>query len=101
MRCIFCKQDSSISRTIEHIIPESLGNKDANVSLKEVELYLLPLVLEGIFFGYHFPELTEKMNRKFYDTVNIDWKTWLPNDVKIRMKVGGNSPLAPPKCGFR
>lgn len=28
MRCIFCKQDSSTSRTIEHIIPESLGNKD-------------------------------------------------------------------------
>ena len=28
MRCIFCKKDSSKSRTIEHIIPESLGNKD-------------------------------------------------------------------------
>lgn len=28
MRCIFCKQDSSTSKTIEHIIPESLGNKD-------------------------------------------------------------------------
>lgn len=28
MRCIFCKQDSSTSRTVEHIIPESLGNKE-------------------------------------------------------------------------
>jgi len=28
MRCIFCKEDSSSSRTIEHIVPESLGNKD-------------------------------------------------------------------------
>jgi hypothetical protein len=28
MRCIFCKQDSKDSKTIEHIIPESLGNKD-------------------------------------------------------------------------
>jgi len=28
MRCIFCKRDSSTSRAIEHIIPESLGNKD-------------------------------------------------------------------------
>jgi len=28
MRCIFCKQDSSTSITIEHIIPESLGNKE-------------------------------------------------------------------------
>jgi hypothetical protein len=28
MRCIFCKQDSSTSKTVEHIIPESLGNKN-------------------------------------------------------------------------
>lgn len=27
MRCIFCKQDSSTSKTVEHIIPESLGNQ--------------------------------------------------------------------------
>ncbi|MBI1277801.1 MAG: HNH endonuclease [Anaerolineaceae bacterium] len=26
MRCIFCKSNSSTSKTIEHIIPESLGN---------------------------------------------------------------------------
>jgi len=26
MRCIFCKKDSSKSKSIEHIIPESLGN---------------------------------------------------------------------------
>ncbi|SRR6266478_7227762 len=28
MRCIFCKTDSSHSRSIEHIIPESLGNTE-------------------------------------------------------------------------
>lgn len=28
MRCIFCKQDSSTSVAVEHIIPESLGNID-------------------------------------------------------------------------
>lgn len=28
MRCIFCKQDSSSSKSVEHIIPESLGNVD-------------------------------------------------------------------------
>jgi hypothetical protein len=28
MRCIFCKQDSSTSKTTEHIIPEALGNKE-------------------------------------------------------------------------
>ncbi|HET8891812.1 MAG TPA: HNH endonuclease [Candidatus Angelobacter sp.] len=27
-RCIFCKNDSSGSRSIEHILPESLGNKE-------------------------------------------------------------------------
>ncbi|MDD2177752.1 HNH endonuclease [Acidovorax sp. D2M1] len=28
MRCIFCKQDSSTSTSVEHIIPESLGNTE-------------------------------------------------------------------------
>jgi hypothetical protein len=28
MRCIFCKADSSTSRAVEHIIPESLGNTE-------------------------------------------------------------------------
>ena len=28
MRCIFCKRDSTKSRSLEHIIPESLGNID-------------------------------------------------------------------------
>lgn len=27
MRCLFCKQDSSNTKSVEHIIPESLGNK--------------------------------------------------------------------------
>lgn len=28
MRCIFCKADSSLSKSVEHVIPESLGNKN-------------------------------------------------------------------------
>ena len=28
MRCIFCKEDSSTSRSVEHIVPESLGSPD-------------------------------------------------------------------------
>ena len=28
MRCLFCKQDSSDAKSIEHIIPESFGNHD-------------------------------------------------------------------------
>lgn len=27
MRCLFCKQDSSNAKSVEHIVPESLGNK--------------------------------------------------------------------------
>lgn len=27
MRCLFCKQDSTDTKSVEHIIPESLGNK--------------------------------------------------------------------------
>ena len=28
MQCIFCHKDSSTSKSVEHIIPESLGNKE-------------------------------------------------------------------------
>ncbi len=28
MRCVFCKNDSTNSKSVEHIIPESLGNKN-------------------------------------------------------------------------
>jgi hypothetical protein len=28
MRCIFCKRDSTRSRSVEHIVPEALGNKE-------------------------------------------------------------------------
>ena len=26
MRCLFCKQDSTNTKSIEHVVPESLGN---------------------------------------------------------------------------
>ena len=29
MKCIFCGQESSYSKSIEHIVPESFGNKTA------------------------------------------------------------------------
>jgi len=28
MKCIFCKQSSELSKSVEHIIPESLGNTE-------------------------------------------------------------------------
>lgn len=33
MNCIFCKQNSDSSKSIEHIIPESLGNKSHTLSV--------------------------------------------------------------------
>lgn len=35
MRCIFCKNDSTNSKSVEHIVPESLGNKN-NILPKRV-----------------------------------------------------------------
>lgn len=32
MRCLFCKADSSNSKSVEHIVPESLGNKNQILS---------------------------------------------------------------------
>ena len=56
-------------------------NAGAEVSLSDIEPYILSLVLEGIVFGTIFPELTEKMNRKFYDSIEVDWDTWTPFDA--------------------
>lgn len=33
MRCLFCKEDSSNAKSVEHIIPESLGNKTITLPL--------------------------------------------------------------------
>ena len=56
-------------------------NAKAEVSVKDIESYILSLLMEGIVFGSIFPELTERMNRKFYDSVEIDWDTWAPQDT--------------------
>lgn len=33
MRCLFCKNDSTNSKSVEHIVPESLGNKSLTLPL--------------------------------------------------------------------
>lgn len=55
------------------------------VSPREIEPYILPLMLEGIVFGSLFPEITRKMNRKFYDSVEIDWDTWFPRGAEAAL----------------
>lgn len=73
MRCIFCKQDSSTSRSVEHIIPESIGNSDHvlpvgtvcdgcnNYIAREVEKPLL----DSLYFRERrfYAGLTNKNNR--------------------------------------
>lgn len=73
MRCIFCKQDSSTSHSVEHIIPESLGNTDHvlpagivcdgcnNYMAREVEKPLL----DSVYFRERrfYAGLTNKRNR--------------------------------------
>lgn len=58
------------------------------VSPREVEPYILLLVLEGIEFGSLFPELTRKMNRNFYDSVEIDWDA-LPAVYRVFCQLPG------------
>ncbi len=58
-------------------IKEAVGIEKAahgTVALRQAELYIRYLTLEGIGFGSCLPELTEKMYRSFHD--NIDMETW-------------------------
>ncbi len=41
-------------------------------TLAEIRIF----VLEGIGFGSLFPELTEKMNKKYYESIHIDMDAW-------------------------
>ncbi len=63
-RCIFCKQDSSNSRSIEHIIPESLGNTDhilpSGVVCDDCNNYIAREVEKPILDSQYFKE------RRFY-----------------------------------
>jgi len=58
MRCVFCKNDSSNSKSIEHIVPESLGNKSHTLPLgivcddcnKYFSIKIEKIILEMPFF---------------------------------------------------
>lgn len=73
MECIFCKQDSSTSKSIEHIVPESLGNKN-NVLIKGIvcdkcnnyfALKIEKKVLESEFFkNFRFRNTIETKKRR-------------------------------------
>jgi len=64
MRCIFCKQDSSTSQSVEHIIPESLGNIDHILPVGTVcdrcNNYMAREVEKPLLDSFYFKE------RRFY-----------------------------------
>ena len=61
--------------------------------ISKAEAKIREFILEGIGFGSLFPELTEKMNRNFYESVDLDWDTWVPR----RERPPDFQPLASPK----
>lgn len=73
MNCIFCKQDSSTSRSVEHIIPESLGNTNHTLPVGTVcdgcNNYIARKVekplLDSLYFRERrfYAELTNKKKR--------------------------------------
>ena len=77
MRCIFCKGDSSLSRSVEHIVPESLGN----------ETHTLP---PGIVCDECNNYFARKVEKPFFDTPYI---TQLRFHEVLRNKRGRVPPL--------
>lgn len=63
-RCIFCKKDSGSSRSVEHILPESLGNKEhtlpAGVVCDPCNNYFASSVEQPVLESEHF--LTARFN---------------------------------------
>lgn len=72
-RCIFCKEDSSWSSSIEHVVPESLGNKENilpigvvcdkcnNYFARKVEQ---PVLDSGFFWSLRFAQTVPNKKRR-------------------------------------
>ena len=61
MRCIFCENDASNSRSVEHIIPESLGNKEhileRGIVCDNCNNYFASKIEEPVLSSIHFRNL--------------------------------------------
>jgi HNH endonuclease len=64
MRCIFCENESSTSRSVEHIIPQSLGNDDHVLSRGVVcdgcNNYFARKIEEPLLSSVHFRNLRSR-----------------------------------------
>lgn len=80
MRCLFCKQDSSDSKSIEHIIPESLGNTTL----------ILP---KGIVCDKCNNYFARKVERPFFDLTGI-------NELRFYEGLASKRGIIPPINGI-
>lgn len=80
MRCLFCKQDSSQSKSVEHIIPESLGNTTA----------ILP---KGVVCDKCNNYFARKVEQPFMESIDI-------LTLRFREGIPNKRGLVPPINGF-
>lgn len=80
MRCLFCKQDSSTSKSVEHIIPESLGNTT----------FVLP---KGVVCDKCNNYFARKVEQPFMESIDI--KT-----LRFREAIPNKRGIVPPLDGF-
>ncbi len=64
MRCVFCERDSSASRSVEHIIPESLGNREhileRGIVCDGCNNYFASKIEEPVLSSIHFQNLRSR-----------------------------------------
>ena len=80
MRCLFCKQDSSNSKSVEHIIPESLGNTTS----------ILP---KGVICDKCNNYFARKVEQPFMESIDI-------LTLRFREAIPNKRGLVPPINGF-
>jgi len=66
MRCIFCEADTSNSKSVEHIIPESLGNLDhvlpAGIVCDQCNNYFAVKVERPLLESAYFTQLRQRVS---------------------------------------
>ncbi|WP_067030394.1 HNH endonuclease [Allomuricauda sp. CP2A] len=83
MRCIFCKKSSGRSSSIQHIIPESLGNKELilrpGVVCDECNQYFAVKIEKPLLEMKYFQNVRFRNNIKSIKERNIPYKTLFPH----------------------
>lgn len=81
--CIFCKEDSSNSKSVEHIIPESLGNKNLvlprGIVCDKCNQYFAVKIEKPMLEMKYFRNVRFRNDIKSKKGRNIPYKTLFPN----------------------